>query len=52
MGAFANTGKLNNIVLPKTLTDYGWTAAGGGPFEYSGLREATLEVGTVEIAEG
>ena len=51
MAAFANTGSLRSIVLPKSLTNYGWVV-GGGPFEYSGLSEVTLEDGTTDIAEG
>ena len=51
MAAFANTGSLRSIVLPKSLTNYGWVV-GGGPFEYSGLSEVTLEDGTTNIAEG
>lgn len=51
MCAFANTTGLKTINIPKSLTTFGWVV-GGGPFEYSGLEEVTLEEGTEAIYEG
>lgn len=51
MCAFANTTGLKSISIPKNLTTFGWVV-GGGPFEYSGITEATIEDGAAAIYEG